>query len=31
MGDYTNLSITLDHDIDTGATLPTGLQTGLPT
>jgi phospholipid/cholesterol/gamma-HCH transport system substrate-binding protein len=31
MGDYTNLSITLDLDIDTGATLPTGLPTGLPT
>ena len=32
MGDYTNLSITLDIDIDTGITLPTGaLPTGLPT
>ena len=34
MGDYTNLSITLDLNIDTGITLPTGLPTlptGLPT
>jgi phospholipid/cholesterol/gamma-HCH transport system substrate-binding protein len=31
MGDYTNLSVTLDLDLDTGVTLPTGLPTGVPT
>jgi phospholipid/cholesterol/gamma-HCH transport system substrate-binding protein len=31
MGDYTNLSVTLDIHVDTGVTLPTGLPTGLPT
>ena len=34
MGDYTNLSVTLDINIDTGITLPTGLPTlptGIPT
>ncbi len=31
MGDYTNLSVTLDIDVDTGVTLPTGVPTGLPT
>ena len=31
MGDYTNLSVTLEIDLDTGVTLPTGLPTGLPT
>ena len=28
MGDYTNLSVTLDINLDTGVTLPTGLPTG---
>jgi phospholipid/cholesterol/gamma-HCH transport system substrate-binding protein len=31
MGDYTNLSVTLDINVETGITLPTGLPTGLPT
>jgi phospholipid/cholesterol/gamma-HCH transport system substrate-binding protein len=31
MGDYTNLSVQLDLDIDAGITLPTGLPTELPT
>jgi phospholipid/cholesterol/gamma-HCH transport system substrate-binding protein len=31
MGDYTNLSVTLDINVDTGLTLPTGLPTGIPT
>ncbi len=30
MGDYTNLSVTLDINVETGVTLPTGLPTGSP-